>query len=515
MIPLKLETLLKGRVVEQNRVEYKRGWNPPDIIHTICAFANDFQNVNGGYIVIGIESENGIPMLPPYGILKEELDAIQQEIYRYCNQIEPRYLPKLEVIDYNGTGTFLLYLWCSAGDAGPYQAPVDVLTGKKKTQNTVKTMRYWIRTGSVTSYAKKNEISELFDKFNSIPYDDRVNRTATIDDISRGYLEDFLRKSGSSLTDDLRTSTMEDLLLALEVANKTDTDLDIRNIGVLMFGERPHKFIPGAQIDLVRFHTRDAEAADDFTEMTFTGPLFIQIRDAMNYLKTTVIEEKVVKIPNQMEAERFFSYPYGALEEILVNAAFHKQYRQADPVEIRVYVDHIMIINYPGPAHWIDMEEFVVGKAKARSYRNRRIGEFLKEIELSEKQCTGIIKILRELEKNGSPPPEFKTDEGRNYMIVTVRIRDGFETNEKKSAQKNERTLSELLSELLDPKDYEKLTTVIEHIETNGKIKPSEAELLLGKSPATVRRYLGLLVDSRVLNKQGKANNTVYVKVKT
>lgn len=54
MIPLKIETLLGGQVVEQNRVEYKEGWNPGDIIHTICAFANDLDNVNGGYLVIGI-----------------------------------------------------------------------------------------------------------------------------------------------------------------------------------------------------------------------------------------------------------------------------------------------------------------------------------------------------------------------------------------------------------------------------------------------------------------------------
>lgn len=49
MIPLKIETLLKGRVVEQDRVEYKKGWNPLEIIHTICAYANDYPNINGGY----------------------------------------------------------------------------------------------------------------------------------------------------------------------------------------------------------------------------------------------------------------------------------------------------------------------------------------------------------------------------------------------------------------------------------------------------------------------------------
>ena len=279
MIPLKLETLLKGRVVEQDRVEYKRGWNPTDTIHTICAFANDFPNVNGGYIVIGIESKNGIPILPPYGIPKEQLDKIQQEIFQYCNMIEPRYVPKMEVIDYKDSDTFILYLRCSAGDGGPYQAPVEVYSGKKDGKKADRTMRYWIRGGSVTASAQQDEISELYDKFNAIPYDDRVNRKATVNDISRAYLEDFLRESKSSLVNQLKTDSIDDLLVSLEVANETDTDLAIRNIGVLMFGDRPHKLIPGAQIDLVRFHSPDAEGSDDFTEKTFTGPIYKQIRD--------------------------------------------------------------------------------------------------------------------------------------------------------------------------------------------------------------------------------------------
>ena len=75
MIPLKIETLLKGRVVEHDRVEYKTGWNPNDIIHSICAFANDYDNTNGGYIVIGVKEENGMPVFPLEGVPKEDLDS--------------------------------------------------------------------------------------------------------------------------------------------------------------------------------------------------------------------------------------------------------------------------------------------------------------------------------------------------------------------------------------------------------------------------------------------------------
>ena len=214
MIPLKIETLLEGKVVERNRVEYKQGWNPADIIHTICAFANDYANVNGGYIVIGVEAKDGIPILHPCGVEKEKVDSIQQEIFQYCNQIEPRYIPIIEVINYPDEDTHLIYLKCSPGDAGPYRAPKDVYSKKGKGM-VDKSLHYWIRPGSLTTIAKQREISELFEKFNSIPYDDRVNRMAKMDIIRRGYLEDFLRDSNSSLADEMNSRTLEDLLLKL------------------------------------------------------------------------------------------------------------------------------------------------------------------------------------------------------------------------------------------------------------------------------------------------------------
>lgn len=184
-------------------------------------------------------------------------------------------------------------------------------------------MNYWIRPSSLTTIAKQGEISELFEKFNSIPYDDRVNRLAKLDIIRRGYLEDFLRDSNSSLVDEMNSRTLEDLLISLEVANETDLGIELRNIAVLMFAERPDKLIPGAKIELIQFTSKDAEAGDDFVEKTFTGPIWKQVTDALDYLKTNVILSKVNKIKNEEKVDRYYNYPYNALEEALVNAVFH------------------------------------------------------------------------------------------------------------------------------------------------------------------------------------------------
>lgn len=489
MIPLKIETLLKGRVVEHDRVEYKTGWNPNDIIHSICAFANDYDNTNGGYIVIGAKEENGMPVFPLEGVPKEDLDSIQQEIFQYCNQIVPRYIPRMEIINYQNCGIFLIYLWCSAGDSGPYQAPKTVYL--EKGMKADKNLKYWIRPASLTTDAKQDEISELFDKFNSVPFDDRVNRKATIDNIRRGYLEDFIKKSNSSLIEEINNSTLEELLLAEEVADETDTELDIRNIGVLMFAEHPEKFIPGSYIELIRFNTKEAEASDDFIEKTFTGPIWKQVQDALDYINTNVIEEKVVKLQGQAESERFF----------------HKSYREQEPVEIRIYVDSIQILNYPGLAKWINLERFAEGRIKGRKYRNRRIGELFKEIDLSEKKGTGIPKILRELKKNGSPGPEFDMDDDRTYLNTIIHIRDGFDKNEIMSESMS-KSMSESMSEL----EIARIQVILQYLTVHDTINSAKAAELLDVEKKTASRLLSKAEKVEVLISKGKTKDKVYMK---
>lgn len=76
-----------------------------------------------------------------------------------------------------------------------------------------------------------------------------------------------------------------------------------------------------------------------------------------------------------------------------------------------------------------------MGKVRARRYRNPKIGEFFKEIDLSKKKSMGISKIVRELKRNGSPMPEFEIDAGRTYMITTIRIHEKFQTEDERGCR--------------------------------------------------------------------------------
>jgi ATP-dependent DNA helicase RecG len=89
-LPINLDDLLRQRTVESERIEYKAGWNPDAIVRTMCAFANDFENLGGGYVVIGLScDDNGQPIFPPVGLPDEQLDKIQLELLAACQLIQP------------------------------------------------------------------------------------------------------------------------------------------------------------------------------------------------------------------------------------------------------------------------------------------------------------------------------------------------------------------------------------------------------------------------------------------
>jgi len=74
-LPINIHELLRGKSVEWERLEFKEGWNPLGTLHTICAFANDFHNLGGGYIVVGVGEKSGQPVLPPKGLDPGSIDA--------------------------------------------------------------------------------------------------------------------------------------------------------------------------------------------------------------------------------------------------------------------------------------------------------------------------------------------------------------------------------------------------------------------------------------------------------
>lgn len=166
----------------------------------------------------------------------------------------------------------------------------------------------------------------------------------------------------------------------------------------------------------------DGLGGDRIVERIFTGPLGRQLRDALGYIRNVVLEERVQKYPDRAEADRWWNYPYVAIEEALVNAVYHRSYEIREPIEVRVLPDHLTVSSFPGPDRSINVAQLKAGTFITRRYRNRRIGEFLKELKLTEGRGTGVPKIVQAMRANGSPAPRFKTDRDRTYFVTLLPI---------------------------------------------------------------------------------------------
>jgi ATP-dependent DNA helicase RecG len=419
-LPVNLKDLLHQRKVEGERIEYKTGWNPDPIMRTLCAFANDFENLGGGYVVIGQDcDEMGMPIFPPKGLPDNQLDRIQQELLGFCNQIQPSYFPMLSVERFENCN--LIVLWVPGGQNRPYKVPRSVTARKKDYRYYIR--RYYIRRYSSTVEARADDERELISLTASVPFDDRFNQTAVTNDLSLRLMEEFLREVGSDLADESRDLSTEALGRQMNVVGGPAEAALPKNVGLLFFNDHPERFFPATQIDVVWFP--EGPGGDRFDEKTFAGPLARIAREALSHIQANYLKQTVVKHPDRAEAERFWNYPYAAIEEAVVNAVYHRSYDIREPIEVRITPEDLVVLSFPGPDRSIRMADLQKGKAVSRRYRNRRIGEFLKELDLTEGRSTGISKILKVMKSNHSPVPEFETDDDRTYFLIRLPVHPG------------------------------------------------------------------------------------------
>lgn len=434
-IPVNIGDLINQRIVESNRVEFKKSWNPNAVIHSICAFANDIDNVGGGYIIVGVEEKGGTPVFPIAGIEKEKIDNILKECIGYCHCIEPLYNPVIEPVLYEGK--YVIVIWVSGGYGRPYKASKDVFSEKA---NKV----YYIRKFSSSIVASVAEEKELFYISSDIPFDDRPNLSADISELDIGLMRQHLKEVGSSLYEISQKTDILDIAKSLQIISGPIENIKPLNVGILMFSERPEKYFRYARIEVVDIPD---PTGTNMVEKIFTGPIQRQLRDALAYIKNYTLKEVIIKENNKAEATRIMNYPYAAVEEILSNAVYHRSYQINEPITVRISAVGMEIISFPGFDRSITEADIENYKIQARAYRNRRIGDFLKELKLIEGRNTGYPNALNALKENGSSYPEFKMDAERSYLSVTIPVHPYFLPQKKiskKEADYKERIINAL-----------------------------------------------------------------------
>lgn len=419
-LPINIEDLLNKRKVESNRIEFKTNWNPDKIYHTICAFATDLENTGGGYILVGVEEENGIARRPVKGISDTEIDRILKDMVGYDAKLSPSYICKVspEEVD----GKTILVIWVPAGINRPYSVTESVVAKKS-------VPKFYIRSKSSTIEAKGEILDEVRELANRVPFDERGNDSISIDDISGVRVYEHLKAIGSKLTDEFGRKSLPEILDEMDLLVGPVENRQIKNVAAMMFCDHPEKFFPVTQVDIVHFPEGSIENPDVMIEAPkIVGPVPKMINETLSYLRTNVIKQRISKPSDNEKSVKIFNYPYQAFEEAVVNALYHRDYMEREPVEITIEPTHIDILSYAGPDRSISAEAIrEARKLKARRYRNRRLGDFLKELGLTEGRATGIPTIQKHLKLNGNHPAVIETDDDRTYFLITIPCRQGFE----------------------------------------------------------------------------------------
>ena len=257
-----------------------------------------------------------------------------------------------------------------------------------------------------------------------VPFDDRVNHRATVADLEIELLTEHLKMSGSALLAQVKQSNSLEMFQRMRLVDGPPEFLRPRNAGLMFFNSQPELFFPGTQINILEFP--DGVAGTRIIRKSFTGPISQQLTEALKHLKTQVLTEVIVKQKGQARSTKAWNYPYEAIEELLPNAVYHRSYEEREPIEVRVEPERLTITSYPGPDRSIKISDLKKGKLIARRYRNRRVGDLLRQIDLAEEAGTGIPTTIEAMKMNGSPRPDFVTDEDRTYFTAILPIHPAF-----------------------------------------------------------------------------------------
>lgn len=280
-----------------------------------------------------------------------------------------------------------------------------------------------IRKHSSTVRTSGEDERQLLESAETVPFDDRYNENASLDDLARRLIQQHLQDVGSDLLPKVPELSTDVLGRRMNIVGGPSETLFPKNVGLLFFNECPHEFFPATQINVVWF--RDGPGGDYFEEKEFRGPLAAILRNAINYIERTCLRQVVVKHDDRPEVDRFWNFPATAIKEALTNAIYHRSYEERKPVQVRITREELQVLSFPGADRSIRMEDLLEGRAVSR-HRNPRIGEFLKALDFVESRSTGVPKILRAMRNNGSPPPSFETDDDRTWFLVRLPAHEWF-----------------------------------------------------------------------------------------
>lgn len=376
-----------------------------DVVATLSAFANDLQNLGGGYVVCGAREEkdaNGFPRLVRTGLTANRIKEIENTVLARCRErVSPPIMPLVEELPAaDDSRRVLVFLQPATGMAHTF---------RRAHEGT----KHYVRVSRSTIEARNGVLRELLVRKGVLePWDRRPCNGATTNDLDLLALRDALQRIGV-FTPERGVepylgagAQITPFVPSLCIAEPLTGVLRPRNYAVLLFGREPQRFVPGAFAIYSAYPGRD-RTDPVATRLEIAGTLLDQARRVQELLDAeavTIFDKTDLKAPN---AEK---YPRRALQEAMVNALAHRDYELFDPVRFTSYRDRIEFISPGSLPSGMTVEDLRKRTVTPR-WRNQSLAWFLSRLQLAQAEGQGILTIRSSMKAAGCPPPRFDATE--------------------------------------------------------------------------------------------------------
>jgi ATP-dependent DNA helicase RecG len=389
---------------ENEQTEWKENVGEvDDVVATLCAFANDLQNLGGGYVVCGVKEgkdAHGFPEIVRVGLTAARLKEVEGLVLSRCRErIAPPLAPLVEEVATDDPGRrILVFLQPATGAAHLFRRGSD---GAK----------HFVRVSRATIEARNGLLRDLLVRKGAIePWDRRPCHEATVEDIDLLVLREALTRMGvPSARPDLLLSATEQLhalVPPLCAAEPLTRVLRPRHFAVLLFGRSPQRFIPGAYAYLSRYPGVD-RSTDVAERHELIGSLVEQSLALSRFVgseATLVMDKTNLEHPNR---ER---YPERALKEALGNALAHRAYDLPEPTRITIFSDRIEFHSPGGLLSGVSIQALRSGRLGPR-WRNQTLAWIMMKLNLAQGEGQGVPTIRAQMKAAGNPPPRFEATE--------------------------------------------------------------------------------------------------------
>ncbi|MCA9636685.1 MAG: hypothetical protein KC420_11715, partial [Myxococcales bacterium] len=392
-----LEELAKR---ESAQVEWKEGvadWH--DVVENCVAFANDYHNLGGGYVVCGAAERKdayGFPRVEMVGLAASDFKRIQGRVLDACNRnVSPPLAPLIQEIETaDPARRVLVFIQPATRDAHSYR------------KESRASGDYFVRLDGRVIVAQNGLLRELLVRKQVLsPWDEREATSATSAAIDPLAVRAFLQKIGlwnsARSIEDFLNEPLSALAPVLGRIEPLSRELRPTHAAILMFGEAPQRLIPSA-VAVFSIYPGIDRGESHAERHEIGGTIFAQVEQLFALLAT-----ENYGVTDKRSAEANISkYPKRALHEAVINALVHRDYEDREPVRVTVFSDRIEIYSPGGLPTGVDAEAFKAGTATPR-WRNRSLAYFFNRLHLAQSEGQGIPTILREMRSGGSPDPTF------------------------------------------------------------------------------------------------------------